>query len=283
MPNGNRLPPVSPRQALLATYVVLALAIAWALRGNAVEVMNGIMLKAAAAFAVAKTINAALSMAQEASLSGSFIVGGSFHPAAFLDPVDDLVEQFAGVMLAVSVAAAVLEISLRIGGSLAMMGLLAGSAAVLLLEPGPGRLPERVRSLAHGGLLIASLGLVGLPVAVGLTDQASRHFLAAPYAEAERGLLAVEAQTAEAAEEAVADPGESVGFLDGVRRAGGGALAKMRAVADGFSTLFGDIVTMIAVFALQTVLLPLLLAWLTYRGAIAAGVMALGRPRTPPP
>jgi hypothetical protein len=118
---------------------------------------------------------------------------------------------------------------------------------------------------------------------VGITELAYTRFLASPYEEAERGLRAVDAQTADAAEQAMTDPDETKGFFDGVRRAGGSALGKMRAVADGFSTLFGDIVTMIAVFALQTVLLPLLLAWLTYRGAIAAGVMALGRPRTPPP
>jgi hypothetical protein len=44
--------------------------------------------------------------------------------------------------------------------------------------------------------------------------------------------------------------------------------------ADGFSKLFGNIVTLIAVFALQTVILPLGLAWLAYRCARAAARIA---------
>jgi hypothetical protein len=204
-------------------------------------------------------------------------VSGSIHPAAFLDPVDDLVEQFASVMVAVAVAAALIEISLRIGGSWAMMALLIVSIAVIWREPSearPRRLPEPARRLAQAGLLLASLGLVGLPAAVSLTGLASARFLEPYYTEAESGLQSVRAQAEEITEGQVADPEAETGLLDSLQRAGDGALGSMRMAADGFSKLFGNIVTLITVFALQTVIQPLGLAWLAYRCARAAARIA---------
>jgi hypothetical protein len=79
-------------------------------------VVSGIATRAAAAFAVSKTINAALSFAEEVTISGSVVVvEGSVQPAALLKPVNNLVDQFARVMLAVAASALAIELLLHIG------------------------------------------------------------------------------------------------------------------------------------------------------------------------
>jgi hypothetical protein len=269
------------RQKLLLAYVILALILSRTLGAPALETIHDIAVNAAAAFAISKSINAALSLAQAASISGGVVfAGGSIHPAAFLDPVNNLVDQFASVMLAISVAAFVLELTLRIGGSWAMLALMIAAAVVVCVEPpagGRSRLPLPLKNLARGALLFTSLGVVGLPVAVSLTGLISERFLEARYAEAERGLVSVEAQTAEITDDAMVDPAEDPGLIDSLKRVGSSAFGTMRQVADGFSTLYAHIVTMITVFALQTVVLPLGLAWIAYRCAAAAVTIAFGR------
>jgi hypothetical protein len=62
---------ISHRQKLLIGYAVLALIGATLIDRHAIEAIHGIAVRAAAAFAISKSINAALSFLQEASVSGA--------------------------------------------------------------------------------------------------------------------------------------------------------------------------------------------------------------------
>lgn len=55
--------------------------------------------RAFATFAAARTLNAAISFIQEASVNVQMGVGATITPGAVLDPLDDLVEQFSEIML----------------------------------------------------------------------------------------------------------------------------------------------------------------------------------------
>ncbi len=72
--------------------------------------------RALASYAVARTLNAAISVAQGTEVS--FAPGGlglNLTPGQILDPVNDMVEQFSDLMLAALVAFGIMKISISIG------------------------------------------------------------------------------------------------------------------------------------------------------------------------
>lgn len=273
--------------ALCAVGLVEALlgpALLAALDAKAHAVVQDITLRAGAAFAISKTINAALSFAQEVTISGGIgVAGASANPARFLEPVNNLVDQFALVMLAAAAAAAVIDVLMTLGGAWGI---------ALFLPVGLGLLAVRWVGEAFGwsgarrfgrlGLSVVVLALVariGLPLAVLLTGTISDQFLAERYDRANAGLQLVEEQAEAAAGEAArleqgavaapAEPGIWGNLWDlGSGAARGltdvtGALSLLGASFDG---LFDDVVTLVTVFLLETLVLPLLLVWLLYRG-----------------
>lgn len=66
-------------------------------------------------YVVAKSLNAIISFAQGTELSFQIGVGATIAPGQALDPVNDLVEQFAELMLAASVAFGIMLILVKIG------------------------------------------------------------------------------------------------------------------------------------------------------------------------
>lgn len=72
--------------------------------------------RALVAFAAARTLNAAISVAQGTEVGVQVGVGMTLTLGQALDPVNDLVEQFASLMLMASVAFGVQKALLAIGG-----------------------------------------------------------------------------------------------------------------------------------------------------------------------
>ena len=252
---------------------LIASPLAGPLDRRAEEVVDGIAARAAITFAIARSINAALSFAQEISVSFGLVIEGSVNPAKALEPIDDLIEQFAGIMLAVAVAALVLKVLLGIGAAWGVSVVLAAALAVLCLETASRhrRLPwtPRLGRLGISLLLVAFVLRLALPSALVATDAISNHFLAEPYAEAEADLRMIESK-AEAASDAVragsASDEEDGWFSRNAAAASAMIKGAFGAVADAFGNAFGNVVTLVTVFLFETVLLPAGLVWLFYRG-----------------
>lgn len=230
---------------------------------RAEEVAQGIALRAGTAFAVSKTINAALSMMEEVTLTGSaVVVGGSLHPAAFLKPINNLVDQFARIMLVVAAGALLMELLLHLGAGYGTSVVLAAPLALLAFHfarPDAAFCP-RARRLGTFLLILAVVVRFALPVALIVTGSISDRYLAERYEAATRGLEHLQEQ-ADAAAAAAEDQGWGRSVLDAVT----GSVDAIRA---SFSSTFDDVVTMVTVFFLETVLLPLSVILAIWRGLI---------------
>lgn len=231
---------------------------------RAEAVAEGIALRAGAAFAVSKTINAALSFAEEVTVTGSaFVVEGSMQPAAVLKPINNLVDQFARIMLVVAASALLIEILLHIGAGYGTWVLLA--APLALFAVGMLR-PEvvwarRIMGVARAAMVLAVVLRLALPVALMLTGAISETFLLDRYDDARAGLEVLR-DTSDAAAGAAEDADES-GWTGQVSSAVSQALTL---VGESFGNTFHNVVTLVTVFFMETVLLPLAIVFGLYRG-----------------
>ncbi|ROR32382.1 hypothetical protein [Inmirania thermothiophila] len=207
--------------------------------------------RALAAFAVARGINAAISVIQETEIGLSLGINITTEPGQALDPVNDLVERFSLAALAGAAVLAVLRLLLALFGDPVLVAALwvAGGAAAGLALAGRARLAAAVqRPLA--AVLALWLFVLATPIATDLVHRAppvrDRAEAAAAALEAARARLARFDLTA-------ATPDRET-----VR----GWLAEAQALAD---TLAEQAVLALAVLLLETVVVPLAALWLGLR------------------
>lgn len=86
------------------------------------------------AFAIAKGLNAVISVLQSSEISASFFVGATIGIGQILDPVNDLVERFSWIMLASSVSIGIQQLLLILGKSLFIKVLIVISVTISLLS-----------------------------------------------------------------------------------------------------------------------------------------------------
>ena len=82
------------------------------------------MTRAFVTFATARGLNAAISVMQGTEVSGGVGVSATFSVGQALDPVNDLVEQFANLMLLATVSFGIQEVLLVMGQDQALKVLL---------------------------------------------------------------------------------------------------------------------------------------------------------------
>lgn len=260
---------------LLAASVLVALAWLKPLDSTAETHVKAGLARALATFAVARTINGIVSVAQETGVAvqpGG--VGMTFAPGQLLDPINDLVEQVSSVMLAVSVSFGIQLLLLHLGGSMLVSALL--TAAVLAF----GALWWRRAPMPRWTWrLLAALIFVrfAVPLATSGSELAYQYAMAGEYAAAQGQLQGAETATAPASPasgaadrsagpapqsfweilKAVPKWGES---KDDVQQRG--RIEQLKARLDA---AVEHLVRLVAIFAVQTVLLPLLFVGLLGR------------------
>lgn len=247
--------------------------------------------RALIAFAVARGLNGVISVAQgtEVAIQPAGL-GVVLAPGEILDPVNDLVEQFSSVML---VAAASLGLQrLLIGMSgwtplvmaisvVAILWLLASLGQARRLRHAHGGTvhahdvegPTRVALLLQAGLVVLLALRFSVPAAALLSEGAYRVFLAPEY---ERSRLELEqakeslGRTSEGLKPQ--PPPEEQGLIDRTRRwfeeTGESFDVEQRidALQATAAAVTRNVIDLIAIFVVQTVILPLLFLWLGWLG-----------------
>ncbi|MDD2894124.1 MAG: hypothetical protein PHF20_09385, partial [Halothiobacillaceae bacterium] len=106
------------RKWLLLAILALAVALVWLrpLDVMAQSYVDSGLKRALVTFASARALNAVLSLAQSTSVSIQVGAGVSAHPAAVLDPLDDLVEQFSTIMLVATLSFAAQHLLITLVG-----------------------------------------------------------------------------------------------------------------------------------------------------------------------
>jgi hypothetical protein len=237
--------------------------------------------RALATYAVARTFNGVVSILQETGVSIQPAgIGMSFAPGQILDPVNDLVEQFASIMLAVCVSIGIQLALLKLGGSLLVSIALTGGLLwwAMCLFRGRPLTPWESR-------LIVAVVVVrfAVPVVAASSEWAYQQALAQQYEQTQNRLTATvdevkktapvqdlksdQAQKDETLLERVkklpdTEWAKKLREWLGVDAAVAQAKAKYEQIRIQLDNAVADMVHMIALFALQTVLIPLLFLWL---------------------
>lgn len=265
--------PGRARAALCAGLAVVAIVIALAgaaapLTEPAAARARDVAAVSAGVYASLRTINAAISLVQEAQLGASLGVSGTVRPLAWLDPVDDTVERVSVLIFWIALAAGLFSLAFA---PLSTLGLYLVAAA-LLLHAGAclwSARTGRVARTGERGVFVLGAGFLLLPVAVmaglAIGDRLTEERWSAAMAD----LHAV----TEAAEPVVAPfesaPEDAPGtLLDGMR----GSLQDMRGAIAGFhaaaevfwqdaQTLLLALLTISGIFLLRMIVLPVALLW----------------------
>lgn len=208
------------------------------------QYLDETLVKAGTAFVIARALNAAISVLQSFTIS-PFI--GSLSLGEILDPINDLIERFSWVMLAVTVAIGVQKLLLEIGVSIDLSWLLI--VALLLLLASVWLRQEqsyRLRVLAYRVLLLCLLVRFAIPLACMVESSVSAHFLADKQTTAMNSMKASQAQIAELAEaeNLISAPKENLQKLQ-----------------ESSQNLVAQVITLITLFLFETILFPLLLLW----------------------
>lgn len=237
------------------------------------EVQAG-LTRALATYAAARTLGAAVAAVQGTQLSVQPAgVGVALAPCQALKPISDLIEQFSALMLAASVVFGVHLLLLAMSTHWLLSAVL---SAVLLgwlalrwqatapTASGSGRLLRRLAPL----LMILLLLRFGAPL-IGLGNEAVYHaFMARDYAAAQNALASA-GETARKELPQAENPAPADGsMLERMKRLAprlpdlGAVYERIKAAAN---QAVGDLMRLLAVFLLQTVVVPIGLLWALWR------------------
>lgn len=249
---------------LLATAVLLG---CWLVPVDRVarEDVEAGLKRALTAFAVARTLGAVISVAQGTQVDVKPAgVGVGFAPGQALQPLNELVDRFAAVMLAASAAFGIQLILLKIGAHAWMsVGVSAAVLAWLVLRWRADS--ARAANWLRPVLIVLLLARFALPLSAMANEALYRTFMADDY---RASLTTMEqsptAVTGRAPEAPVAGEG-----LLGRFELWWKGLPSMKAGYDAILQMASDwtdkIVRLLSLFILQTVVLPIGFLWVTWR------------------
>ena len=258
---------VRRRHAVFAASMLLLVALSWSsvLDAAALRQLDAGGLRALAAFAIARGLNAGISLLQGTEIALQPMgVGLTLAVGQVLDPVNDLVEHFANLTLFAAVAFGIEGLLVRIGGHWAislLFSLCALGWAVRLLRR------QSVPVWRGRTLVLLVFVRLALPLAFIASDFAFRQFLETDYREGTQVIERLAGQIDALAPASAAQ--EESGFVDRLKEWGGRQIGDIKARLAALKTAAEQsverIVRLMVVFIVQTCLLPLLSAWLLWR------------------
>jgi len=241
--------------------VLLAVACSWVptIQEVANAQVDAGLKRALASFAIAKTLNAAISAAQGTEVAVQPVgVGITLTVGQVLDPLNDLVEQFASLMLSASIAFGIQKVLLAIGAhwaiSLAVTIVALAWAALHLRERAPGWLSRL--------LVVLVVVRFAVPVITIGSDLAFQAFLARNYQQAQQALGGA-ADEAEKVRVSVGEAGGKTGWWDELKEmmAAGKMLERLKTLRSLVDQATNHVVDLAVVFILQTIVIPIVLLW----------------------
>jgi hypothetical protein len=259
------------QRALIGLLLAAALVLTWLrpLDALAERQVEAGLKRALIAFASARTLNAALSALQEATVSFQVGAGLSVKPGAILEPLDDVVEQFSNLMFVATASFAVQRLMIEMLSAwpvclLATALLVAWAALAQRARAVPGWLPR----LALGVLMLR----LAVPVLAVASEAVHWAVLDRPYQQHAGQLAALEGTDPQLPRAASSE--SLLDRMKGLLAQGGDIARQVEALRSRAQDIVENLVRLGAVFIVQTVVLPLLyfgfLFWL-YRVLARAG------------
>jgi len=228
--------------------------------------------RALVTFAVARTLNGVISVAQGTEVAvepGG--VGVNFTVGQVLDPINDLVERFSAVMLVATSSLGLQNVLLRMtmwwGTSLL---LIVAAVSALLFLWSRGFDSSRHRPLALQFLLVAVFVRFAVPILVIGSNLVFDTFLESEQASATLALETTRTEIEQINENTAAadDATEDLGVIDRLSAVFNTSIdslnvtSRLNDLRDRVSNASEHIVNLIVIFVLQTIILPLAFLWL---------------------
>lgn len=266
------------RHLLIVILLLVATVFSWVsgLDGKAGELIDHSLKRALISFATARTLNAAISVAQETQLSLQPMgVGLTLAPGQALDAVNDLIEQFSDLMLVASVALGIQKVLLGMGSFWVFSGVLTVVALAWAILAMLDRRPPKWLSQV---LVISLILRFSIPLTVIGTDWVFQQFLANSYAESQQQIRLASDQAAafkarEAAPAAPA-PEAKAGWWQGLTDSIDNSLSQAKKSLDlqaRFQKLQQQaeqwavgVINLIVIFLLEVLLIPIVLLWIMF-------------------
>ncbi len=237
--------------------------------------------RALVTFAVARTLNGVISVAQETEVAlRPAGVGVSLSPGELLDPINDLIERFSWVMLVSTTSIGVQQFMLKLSAWWTVDVVLTLSAVALLaaiwFERWPGPWRARVFKISLAALLIR----FAIPVLLLVTSAVSSAFLQHDQVQitSELEMSAHEVRTL-TTEPQDAQPTEKLSLRERAARFVERNLPsvdveeRIESIRENLNKATGAVVTLTASFVLETILVPLGVLWIFSRLVRAAGAL----------
>lgn len=256
---------IRPAGRVLAIVLVAVMVLcAWLgpLEAAANRQIDAGLKRALVSFAVARTLNAIISVAQGTEVSLQPLgVGVNLSIGQALDPVNDVIEQFSTLMLVASVAFGVQKVLVGVGAhwmvSLLLTGVAAGWALLFLRR-------QRMPPLLAQVLVVLLMLRFALPLATIGSDMVFQQFLAGDYAASQQALDRTAVQVDKASPTTAATV-EAPSLMERIK---GWAGAQGTAWKERFDSLkqaaeqaTEHVIRLMVIFILQTLVLPLAMLW----------------------
>lgn len=255
---------LNKRRVLLLVLTAVILVFSWLpyTSSSAESNVKEGLTRSLTAFGVARALGAAVSLVQSVQVSGSVVfASGSVGIGEVLQPLNELIDQFAKVMLAASVSFGIQLVLLKIGAHWIVSALVSVAVLYAALRDWNGAAPAN-RAL-QGALMVLLMVRFAVPAAALGSEAVYKTFMAGgdttDLTAMQRaspsflGDLAVEPTNAE----------PSASKRDTLAR----MLIAKDAIRNAASGWTKNIVHLIASFLLQTVLLPLAFLFVVWRSS----------------
>jgi hypothetical protein len=259
---------------------VAALVVALALSGIADSTSDAYadeaFKRALVTFAVARTLNGVISVAQGTEVAvepGG--VGVNFTVGQILDPINDLVEQFSSVMLVAASSLGLQNILLGMTGWWGVTGALVLAALFLVVATWwPGGAKYATQTLAMRVFLVVAFLRFALPLLIIGTHVVFGAFLESEHDAATAVLEATSTEIEDFNRQEVApgvDPGEA-SFMDRLGEMWDSSMAQLdvsgriQGLKEAASSASEQIIRLIVIFVLETIILPLAFLWIFIEG-----------------
>jgi len=232
------------KQTLLIICAVTALAMAWIvpLDQAAVKAIDDGFTRASITYATARAANAALSVAESTQVGMNIIVaGGQVSPGKLLHPLNELVGQFADLMLAASVVFGVAKLAMIVSGSTAVS---ATFSCLMILW---GIMIHRrvlVPRLLQTTLMLAIILRFSIPVTMLSSETVFQQFFKQHYETSQQALKL---------DDQPQSPAKLTDWVNDVRKQA--------------QHWIDNAIGMIALFLMQTLIVPALMFWMIVAGS----------------
>ena len=252
------------RRTVLTLALLLAVALAWfgVLDRVASSELDGALKRSFATFAIARSLNGAISLVQDADVSVSPAgVGLTVSPGELLDPLNDLLEQFSTLAFTALTALGIQKFALQLSDSL-LLNLTLSLAATLWCTAQFWPRAAAWQALASRALVFAlalRFLVPGFALATALVDRT----LLTPEFEAAKAQLQLTTEAAKQAAEPTPTPTQPAGIGEQIARWWESAKAEMdvrervERIKEIVENAAEPLVTLAVVFLLQAIVLPL--------------------------